>query len=204
MALACVCGYVDCNRRRRGIGAGDMLSMLPFPFAPLLIGLIFGFLCRAFLLNLVDEVWDAGEVIIVRNKGCEEMIALSDFDAVENSRFVTRRELRCGFCAIRRSEPRSTSCLHCNSCGLGRLSLSRDCNRGSKRRKTRLKKNFHHERICRPTVACLVRMVHHRIGLGVFNGRSGRRNGKTPAPPAQHLGQAFPAARCAGLAADGL
>jgi hypothetical protein len=50
------------------------------------LGLAMGFVYfRKFVSNLVDEVWDAGDALIVRNKGEEDRIRLSDIINVSYS-----------------------------------------------------------------------------------------------------------------------
>lgn len=53
------------------------------------IMLVFGyFLMKALLFDLVDEVWDGGDVLIVRNRGIEEQIRLKDIINVSYSGFT--------------------------------------------------------------------------------------------------------------------
>jgi hypothetical protein len=54
---------------------------------------VFGFfMMRALIFDLVDEVWDTGDALIVRNRGAEDRIALSDIKNVSYT--VTTRPPR--------------------------------------------------------------------------------------------------------------
>jgi hypothetical protein len=69
------------------------LSSGRYPQPPLFIIpvvlLIFGFvLMRKLVFDLVDEVLDGGDVLIVRNRGKEDRIALADIKNVNYSRMV--------------------------------------------------------------------------------------------------------------------
>ena len=63
----------------------------PLPFI-LITGGMMGFmytLMRKLIFDLVDEVWDAGDALIVRNKNQEERIALSAIMNVDYSPLVS-------------------------------------------------------------------------------------------------------------------
>jgi hypothetical protein len=94
---------------------------LPFFLMPIFVAVIIFFVFKKLIFDLVDEVWDAGDALIVRNKGQEERIALSDIMNVSYSPFVNpprvtlslRRPSVFGdqisFCAPVRFVPFSTS-----------------------------------------------------------------------------------------------
>jgi hypothetical protein len=46
------------------------------------------FIFRKLILDLVDEVWDAGDALVVRNKGQEERILLPDIINIGYTQFV--------------------------------------------------------------------------------------------------------------------
>jgi hypothetical protein len=88
----------------------------------LLVMAMFGaLLMRALIFELVDEVWDAGDALIVRNRGAEDRIALSDIKNVSYSPMMSpprvtlslRRQSLFGpvvtFCAPLRLIPLTTS-----------------------------------------------------------------------------------------------
>ena len=52
------------------------------------LGVFFFFVFRKLIFDLVDEVWDAGDMLVVRNKGLEDRILLSDIINVSYSQFV--------------------------------------------------------------------------------------------------------------------
>jgi hypothetical protein len=66
-------------------GHSPPLSLLLFPAA---IVVFVYFIMRKLLLDLVDEVWDAGDALIVRNKKQEDRIALADVINVNYERFI--------------------------------------------------------------------------------------------------------------------
>jgi hypothetical protein len=62
----------------------------PFPF--LIVPLImmgFGyFVMKKLVFDLVDEVWDDGETLLIKNRGREERVALRDIKNVSYSTFI--------------------------------------------------------------------------------------------------------------------
>jgi hypothetical protein len=71
-------------------GTPPMMSLI-LPIAVAIIGYLF---TRRLIFDLVDEVWDAGDALVVRNKGQEERVALSDimnvsYSALMNASRVT-------------------------------------------------------------------------------------------------------------------
>lgn len=58
---------------------------LPFFIGPVFIGVIFFMLYKELIFDLVDEVWDDGDALIVRNGGMEERIPLKDIKNVSYS-----------------------------------------------------------------------------------------------------------------------
>jgi hypothetical protein len=50
----------------------------PFFLVPVVMGVFGYFLMKKIVFDLVDEVWDAGDALIVRNRRQEDRIALSD------------------------------------------------------------------------------------------------------------------------------
>ncbi len=92
------------------------------PLIVLPVMAVFGFfIMRALIFDLVDEVWDAGDALIVRNRGAEDRIALSDIKNVSYSPMMSpprvtlslRRQSVFGsvvtFCAPLRLIPLTTS-----------------------------------------------------------------------------------------------
>jgi hypothetical protein len=74
-----------------GIGISQKklaVEFVPFIVIPLLLA-AFGYsLMKWIVFDLVDEVWDAGSYLIVKNKGNEERIALKDVINVNYSGFM--------------------------------------------------------------------------------------------------------------------
>ena len=52
---------------------------------PIVIGIVFFFFIKMTVFDLVDEVWDAGDAIIIKNKNQEERVALSEIMNVSYS-----------------------------------------------------------------------------------------------------------------------
>lgn len=66
-----------------GIGVSASLANgkhapIPFLLVPVGIAILFLVIMKKFVFDLVDEVWDAGDALIVRNRKQEERIPLSD------------------------------------------------------------------------------------------------------------------------------
>jgi hypothetical protein len=65
--------------------SGNYPQVIPFLIVPtimLLFGLSF---MKKFVFDLVDEVWDDGDALLVRNRGQEERINLADIKNVSGS-----------------------------------------------------------------------------------------------------------------------
>ena len=61
----------------------------PSAFLPAVLFAITGFLVfKRMIFDLVDEVWDAGDMLIVRNKGQEDQVLLSEITNVSHSDFA--------------------------------------------------------------------------------------------------------------------
>jgi hypothetical protein len=61
---------------------------LPFFIMPVVM-MVFGyFLMKKLVFDLVDEVWDDGDWLVIKNRGDEERIALSDIKNINYSSFV--------------------------------------------------------------------------------------------------------------------
>jgi hypothetical protein len=66
----------------------DRTQLMPFIVIPTLM-VVFGYLImKKLVFDLVDEVWDDGAALIVRDKGREDRIALSNIMNVSYSQFV--------------------------------------------------------------------------------------------------------------------
>ena len=61
-----------------------------FMFIVVPVGMmIFGYLLfKKFLFDLVDEAWDAGDYLVFKNKGLEEMVRLENITNVSASKFI--------------------------------------------------------------------------------------------------------------------
>jgi hypothetical protein len=61
---------------------------LPFFIVPILM-MVFGyFMMKKLVFDLVDEVWDDGDSLVVKNRGEEQRIALDDIKNVNYSPFM--------------------------------------------------------------------------------------------------------------------
>jgi hypothetical protein len=70
-----------------GLNSGQF-PPLPFFVVPVIVFAIFLFLMKKLVLDLADEVLDAGDALIVKNGGREERIALSEIMNVNYTSFV--------------------------------------------------------------------------------------------------------------------
>ena len=59
----------------------------PFFIAPVVMAIV-GFFIMKRVFNLVDEVWEDGDTLLVRNRGQEERIALRDIKNVNYSAYA--------------------------------------------------------------------------------------------------------------------
>jgi hypothetical protein len=71
-------------------GIGVVKGQGPFPVIVPLVMIAFGyFLMQKLVFDLVDEVWDDGDALVVKNRGQEQRIALADIKNVNYSPFVS-------------------------------------------------------------------------------------------------------------------
>ena len=63
-------------------------SHLPFVILPAVMAVVFYVILRKLIFDLVDEAWDAGDALIIRNKGKEERIAFADIMNINYSSFI--------------------------------------------------------------------------------------------------------------------
>jgi hypothetical protein len=68
---------------------GAHLPPLIFFVAPVIMMVIGFFIMKRLVFDLVDEVWDDGDTLLVKNRGQEERIALSDIKNVSYSAYVS-------------------------------------------------------------------------------------------------------------------
>jgi len=61
---------------------------LPFVILPAVMAVLFYVMLRKLIFDLVDEAWDAGDALIIRNKGKEERIAFADIMNINYSSFI--------------------------------------------------------------------------------------------------------------------
>jgi hypothetical protein len=60
----------------------------PFFIIPAILAVFGFFIMKKLVFDLVDEVWEDGDTLLVRNRGQEERIALSDIKNVNYSIYV--------------------------------------------------------------------------------------------------------------------
>jgi hypothetical protein len=71
-------------------GIGVVKGQGPFAVIVPLVMIAFGyFLMQKLVFDLVDEVWDDGDALVVKNRGQEQRIALADIKNVNYSPFVS-------------------------------------------------------------------------------------------------------------------
>jgi len=76
-----------------GAAAGDHRgASIPFVILPpVLLAIVFFLLIKFVILNRVDEVWDAGDALIVRNNGLEDRIPLAEISKIRYSPYKDPR-----------------------------------------------------------------------------------------------------------------
>ncbi len=81
-------GLFVCLGAWQGIAKGPFEDVFPFFAVPLLLA-VFGYVLMKWLVfDLVDEVWDAGTELVVKNRGREARIALSQIVNLNYQGFV--------------------------------------------------------------------------------------------------------------------
>jgi hypothetical protein len=68
--------------------AGHGTPQFKFLIMPVLMIVLGYFFMRRLVFDLVDEVWDDGNALVIKNRGDEERIALSDIKNVSYSPFM--------------------------------------------------------------------------------------------------------------------
>ncbi len=68
--------------------AGNAGSPLPFLIVPIIMIVFGAFVMKKLGFDLVDEVWDDGDALLIRNGGTEERIALRDIKNVSYSPYM--------------------------------------------------------------------------------------------------------------------
>ena len=72
--------------RRSGVAVDPVILI-----APIIATVIVYFVMKRTVFDLVDEVWDGGDHLLVRNKGLEDRIALEDIMNVSYTMFGNNR-----------------------------------------------------------------------------------------------------------------
>jgi len=64
-------------------------SNIPFLIMPIVMMVVVYFISKKLIFDLVDEVWDDGDTLVVRNAGQEQRIALADIKNVNYSPLIS-------------------------------------------------------------------------------------------------------------------
>ena len=81
-------GFFICIAVVAAIAQQQLVIVLPLIGIPLLMA-VFGYaIMRWIVFDLVDEVWDCGDSLVVRNNGFEQRFALSEFKNVGYTGFI--------------------------------------------------------------------------------------------------------------------
>jgi len=67
---------------------GQIPGQLLFLIVPIVMGVFGYFLLKRTIFNLVDEVWDNGETLLIRNGGQEQRVELRDIKNVSYSAVI--------------------------------------------------------------------------------------------------------------------
>ncbi|MFH1230070.1 MAG: hypothetical protein V1709_01095 [Planctomycetota bacterium] len=63
-------------------------AIIPFFMAPIMMTVVGGLIMKLLIFDLVDEVWDRGDVLIIRNKKEEDIIPLANIMNISYTTFV--------------------------------------------------------------------------------------------------------------------
>jgi hypothetical protein len=69
-------------------GQNQSASPLSFVVMPAIMAVVGIFIMRKLVFDLVDEVWDDGDALLIKNRGEEERIPLSDIKNVSYSPYM--------------------------------------------------------------------------------------------------------------------
>ena len=70
-------------------GHSNQSSILPFVIVPIIMAALGYSIMKNLIFDLVDEVWDAGRALIVKNDDREERIPFADIKNVNYSPFIS-------------------------------------------------------------------------------------------------------------------
>jgi hypothetical protein len=70
------------------LGQHKSTPPLPFFIMPLIVAIVGFFIMKKLVFDLVDEVWDDGDALVVKNRGREERIPLSNIKNVSYSPYI--------------------------------------------------------------------------------------------------------------------
>src|SRR5262249_32644175 len=77
-----------CAGLYRGMATGGDYPPLPFFIAPIIVFFIGYVILRMMVFDMVDQVFDCGDTLLIRNGGKEDRVALADTVNVSYSAFV--------------------------------------------------------------------------------------------------------------------
>jgi hypothetical protein len=66
----------------------DLTAIFPFAIIPVVMIFVGYFIMKKLVFDLVDEIWDDGAALVVKNSGQEQRIALADIKNVSYSPWV--------------------------------------------------------------------------------------------------------------------
>jgi hypothetical protein len=81
LALLIVVPFLVSNRQ-------NSASLTPFLFFPVIMAIVGFFVMKKLVFDLVDEVWDDGDALVVKNDGQEQRIPLGDIKNVSYSAYM--------------------------------------------------------------------------------------------------------------------
>ena len=81
-------GFFICIGVVAAIAQQQFAMFLPFIGVPLLMAIVGYAIMKWIVFDLVDEVWDCGDSLLVKNRGLEHRFAMSDFMDVGYTGFM--------------------------------------------------------------------------------------------------------------------
>jgi hypothetical protein len=81
-------GFFVCIGGANAIGNQQFVDLIPMIVSPLVMAIFGYFIMKLLVFDLVDEVWDCGDSILIRNKGREYQFPVSEFISVGYTGFM--------------------------------------------------------------------------------------------------------------------
>jgi hypothetical protein len=81
-------GFFVCIGGMNAVGKQKIVDVIPLLGVPLIMAIFGYFIMKLLVFDLVDQVWDCGDSILIRNKGREYQLPVSEFMSVGYTGFM--------------------------------------------------------------------------------------------------------------------